>query len=117
FTRPNALPGCKLAWPDLVARKVSFMQAQKFGLGRFPEMLALVRLNILSDPGSNMRACRPSVHAAAHHIAYDLPQRRAVPQPEWIGLPQRLSDGNVARGGPLISPDKHILQEIDFIQF
>ena len=64
-----------------------------------------------------MNPSRPPVHAAAHDLAHDLPQGVAVPEPEGIGFAKRLPDGNVARGGSFIGPDKHILQEIDFIQF
>ena len=64
-----------------------------------------------------MRGRRLPVHARAYDFADDLAQRRAVLQPERIGLAERLPDGGVSRGRALIGPDKHVLEQIDLVQF
>ncbi len=47
---PGLLPGLKLRRPDLVAREIAFMQAEKLVLGDLSELLTLGRLDILIRP-------------------------------------------------------------------
>ena len=52
----------------------------------------------------------------AYDLAEDCAQRRAMPQPERIGLAERLPHGGIALGRALIGPDEHILEQFDPVE-
>jgi len=73
---PDLLPPLEFTGPDLVAREVAFVQADKLALGQVPEFLPVgLRDAVLLHPGRDI--CRGGfpVHPPAHHLADDLPQR------------------------------------------
>ena len=54
---PHDLPGREFARSDLQTREISLVQAEKVGLGHFPESSLLIRCNVALHPLSDMRAC------------------------------------------------------------
>ena len=74
---PDLLPRLEFAWPDLVAREVSFVKAHEFRLGHVLEFFAFgLRDIVFLHPGRDIsRGCLP-VHPPAHDLADDLPQRK-----------------------------------------
>ena len=57
FVIPRYLPRREFARPDLQTREISLMQAEKIGLGHFPESPLLIRRNVALHPFGDMRAC------------------------------------------------------------
>jgi hypothetical protein len=87
---PAFSPSIKFAWPDLITREVSFMQAYKLGFRHLPETLALIRRNIRFGPLSDVGRRRLSINAATHDLADDLPKGGTVLEPERVRLAERL---------------------------
>ena len=56
------------------------------------------------------------IHATANDLTNHFTQSLPVPQPERIGLAERLPDGGITRGGALIGPDKVNLQQLGAVQ-
>src|SRR5712691_7938705 len=85
---PRLLPFHEFRRPDLVARKVAFVQSEQLTLGDFPESAAFGRRDILFRPCSEARGGRVPAHVPEHDIADGFADAGAVPQPERIGFAQ-----------------------------
>src|SRR5579884_1526403 len=114
---PNLPPRSELGRPDLVAREIPFMQAEKLALRCFAKAFALRRIDVLAGPRGDVLCGLLLVHPPANDRADHFAQRRPVPQPERIGFAERLPDGGITRGGTLIGPDKYVAQQLGLVEF
>jgi len=56
----------------LADARISLVQAEKIGLGHFPESPLFIRCNVALHPLSDMRACLFPIHAPPHHVPHEL---------------------------------------------
>ena len=113
---PHDLPGREFARPNLQACEISLMQAEKVGLGHFPESSLLIRCNVALHPLGDMRACLFPIHAPPHHVPHEMTQRFPMQLFEWIGIAEGLPHGRVTLGRSLIGPDVDILEQVNPVQ-